>query len=120
MFIYYKINIYLAEWETEAGEFIALTSKSYMAKDDTSGDEKRGTKGIPHSIKVSMDNFRDILYQEHAERDTISIDSLQLNRDKQMCRTNMTKQGLSDIFVKLAVASDKITCSPIKLNDQFI
>ena len=91
-----------------------------MAKDDTSGDKKRGTKGIPHSVKVSMDNFRDILYQKHIERHTISIDSLRLNQNKQMCRTSMTKQGLSDIFVKFPIASDKITCSPLKLNGQYI
>ena len=88
--------------------------------DFASGSEKRGTKGIPHSIPIAMDNFRDILYQNHIERHTGSSDSLQLNKQKQMCRTTMLKQGLSDIFVKLSVGFDRVTCSPLKLNNQYL
>ena len=91
-----------------------------MAKDNSSGDEKRGTKGIPHSIRIDIENFRDILYQNRVERHTITFDSLQLNKNKEMCRTQMCKQGLSDVFVKLAVDHDRVTCSPLKHNGQYI
>ena len=91
-----------------------------MAVDAKSGTEKRGTKGIPHTIALTMDAFREVLYQTKDDRHKITINSLMLNRNKAMCRTTMLKQGLSDIFVKLAVASDKITCSPIIANGEYI
>ena len=91
-----------------------------MAHDYATGDEKRGTKGIPHSIPILMDHFRSVLYQTCDERHTVSYNTLSLNKEKSMCRTAMFKQGLSDIFMKLAVSPDRVTCSPIKVNDEYI
>ena len=44
----------------------------------------------------------------------VTIRSLRLNRDKQMSRFTLRKRGLSDIFLKFDVASDGITCSPLR------
>ena len=110
----------LVEWSTTNGELVALAAKSYMGFDYDAGVSKRGTKGIPHSIKMEMQYFRQVLYQTNEDHHIVSINSLRLNRDRVMCRTNCVKQGLSDIFIKLAVDTDKITCLPLKLNHELI
>ena len=64
-----------------------------MAHDNGSGNEKRGTKGIPHSIPIEMNHFRDVLYQTTDEMHTVTYNSLTLNKQKQMCRTSMFKKA---------------------------
>ena len=91
-----------------------------MAHDYSTGDKKRGTKGIPHSIPLHLEHFRAVLYKTSEENHTVSFNSLTLNKQKSMCRTLMFKQGLSDIFIKLAVADDRISCSPLKVDDEYI
>ena len=117
-----KINLLyiLAEWETSDGELVALAAKSYLGLDYASGTAKIGTKGIPHSVQIKMQYFRDILYQTSEDRHMVSLNSLRLNKDKIMCRTNCVKQGLTDIFIKLSVENDKISCTPLKINGEFI
>ena len=114
------IFLILVEWSTTNGELVALAAKSYMGFDYDTGVSKRATKGIPHSIQMQLQHFRDVLYQTNEDRHIVDINSLRLNKEKIMCRTNCVKQGLSDIFIKLAVDSDKITCLPLKVKQELI
>ena len=70
-----------------------------------------------------MDNYRQILYQTDLddEKHTVSIRSLQLDKKRQMRTTELLKRGLSDIFYKFHVGTDKITCTPIvDVNQKYI
>jgi len=50
----------------------------------------------------------------------VDIQCLRVTRDKKMARLNITKRGLNDIFCKMHVASDKVTCTPLTLNGEFL
>ena len=93
-----------------------MSPKCYFAiNNDDDNDRtkyKRGSKGIPHSHELTMTEFVGRLYG--SESHFVTIRSLRLNRDKQMSRFTLRKRGLSDIFLKFDVASDGITCSPLR------
>jgi len=46
--------------------------------------------------------------------------SLRLTRDKKMARYSTEKTGLTDLFYKLRVADDAITCTPLELNGSLL
>ena len=81
---------------------------------------KRSTKGIPHSKNYEMESFISTLLNPTQKKDFVHFESLRLNKEKQMSRKQITKIGLSDIFIKMQVSDDIITCSPLKLNGQFL
>jgi hypothetical protein len=107
------IIFYLVEWETDNGCFIALGNKMYQCYCDTKKEYKKSTKGVPHSNQFEMNLFRDVLLDESTPRQTVEINSLRLNKNKQISRISTTKTSLSDIFIKMRVSEDKITCSPL-------
>ena len=92
----------------------------FSGYDDESETFKRSTKGIPHGVKYQMEQFIQVLFNENISQDRIEINSLRLNRDKQMSRMKIYKVGLSDIFIKMQVADDKISCSPLKKDNKYI
>ena len=63
-----------------------------------------------------MDHFRDILLNKEVDRSKVQIRNLRLNSDRKMCRMTTDKKSLSDIFVKMAVQSDKTTCLPLSVD----
>ena len=67
-----------------------------------------------------MDQFLSVLLDEDLPQDKIEINSIRLNRNKQMSRMKITKVGLSDIFIKMQVSDDKISCSPLKVNNSYV
>ena len=80
------INILiLFQWSNTNGKLVALTAKSYMCFDYDIGVCKPATKGIPHSIQMQMQHFRDIEYQTNEDRHIVDINSLRLNKKKIMC-----------------------------------
>lgn len=79
-------------------------------------DVKEAKKGIPHACKLDLRDFKETLYGDDKQKHTVEVRSLKLNIDKKMTRTTLRKYGLTDIHVKLAVQSDRITCEPIKEN----
>ena len=81
---------------------------------------KRSTKGIPHSTNYKMEAFLSTLLNPTENQDLVHFESLRLNRDKQMARKEITKVGLSDIFTKMTVNDDKITCTPLKRDGKFL
>ena len=108
----------LAEFEFSCGRFIALGCKSYTGYNAVTGESKRGTKGVPHKIPLELKQFRDCLYQKKKHR--IRIQTLQKDVNHQMSRFSREKIGLTDFYVKHFVAADKISCSPIRINNKLI
>jgi hypothetical protein len=101
----------------DRGEFIALNPKCYYALDATSG-VKRSSKGVPHNIDLTLQNYKDVLYKNTSH--SVTTHQLRTNTKKQMIHAVGEKIALTDIFVKMHIAQDKITCSPIKINNKYI
>ena len=87
----------------------------YMCYDAGSDNEKRSTKGIPHSTRIDLNQFKSCLLNQ-AEQHRFETCNLRLDKNKQMARVKTTKNGLSDIFLKMQVSCDRVTCRPIRLN----
>ena len=113
-----KSNQYLGEFQFTNGTFVALGPKSYFSLDEDSQDVKMGSKGIPHSARLTMNMYLETLYGKGSHY--VEMRSLRLNRKRQMTRTTGTKRGLSDIFLKYRVADDGITCSPLMKNNEYL
>jgi len=110
----------LVEWECSNGTFIALTNKMYQAYDFEHDELKKSTKGIPHSNDFPMDIFQSVLLDQNFPRQTVQINSLRRNQDKEMARMVIEKTSLSDVFVKMQVSDDKVSCTPLKLNGEYV
>ena len=98
---------------------MALGCKSYFSVNLDTENSKRSSKGIPHSIKLTMDEYRDKLFNS-SKPHTVEMQSLRLNTDKKMARFKLIKKGLSDLFYKMSVDADKITCTPVKINNVYL
>ena len=81
---------------------------------------KEAKKGIPYSFKLVMDDFKQTLYGDTTYQHKVIVKSLKLNTAKQMTRTTMRKNGLSDIHIKLQTSDDRITCTPLKINGEYL
>ena len=88
---------------------------AYNADDKST---KSGTKGIPHYVNLSLDAFLSKLY-DHGDH-KVTLTSLRLDNQRRMSKITQIKKGLSDLFCKFHIENDQITCTPIKLNDQFL
>ena len=77
-----------------------------------------GSKGVPHSANLELDMYLRRLYM--GESFYVELESLRLNKHKEMARIVTSKNCLSDLFVKFHVAHDKVTCSPLKLNGEYL
>ena len=102
--------------EFSSGEFIALSPKCYFAKSDD-GVVKMGTKGLPHRVAVTLENFRQRLYDGtpfYVELQTLT------RRNNVMSRVKTTKNSLCRTFVKFPVHSDAITCTPLQKGNIYL
>ena len=88
--------------------------QAYCADKD---EVKKSTKGVAHSNRFSMDIFQSVLLDESTPVQKVKIQSLRLNKDKEISRISTEKRSLSDIFVKMRVLPDKITCEPLTKDD---
>ena len=86
----------------------------YQGYDPERDNIKKSTKGVPTRNKFKMKLFQSVLLDEQTPRQKVTINSLRLNRNKEMTRMRMEKSSLSDVFVKLQVLADKITCTPLR------
>ena len=112
-------NVILGEFSFQNGEYVALGCKSYYAVNLDTELSKRSSKGIPHSIDLTMSQYREQLFNP-TQPHQIEMHSLRLNKDKKMARFKFNKRGLSDLFYKLAVQPDKITCNPLTVNNSYL
>lgn len=67
-----------------------------------------------------MNEFKECLYGSGDFIHTVEVNSLRLDKDKRMTRTRLRKRGLTDIHIKLGVQPDKITCEPLRKNDNYL
>lgn len=100
------------------GRFIALSPKAYYCFNEDTGEVKFGSKGVPKSCNLTLATYLECLYGLESHK--IEMQTLRLNREKQMSRIKMRKRGLSDIAVKFFVDDDKITCRPLKKNKKYV
>ena len=66
--------------------------------------------------EFSQSLFEDVLFNR-VERQTIQLDTLRKDPNKKIIRTSTEKSSLSDIFVKMRVAPDGVSCSPLLTAD---
>ena len=60
-----------------------------------------------------MDTFLSVLLDPTFPIQQVEINSLRLNKNKEMSRMKTLKNSLSDIFLKMRVHSDAVTCEPL-------
>ena len=114
------LTLYISvEWESDDGQFIALGCKMYQCKGQSDEKPKKSTKGVPHKEVFDQETFEGVLFNRLG-RQTCTINSLRKDRDKRMTRTSVEKTSLSDIFVKMMVQSDAVTCKPLMKNGKHI
>ena len=67
-----------------------------------------------------MDNllYKDILFNDAVH--SVAYDQLRLKNDKQMSHATLKKSGLSNFHVKTAVHNDKVTCTPLMEDGEYI
>ena len=92
----------------------------YQGLDYDSEEIKRSTKGVPHRHQFMINEWKNMLLNENAERTRVEINGLRLNKDKKMCRYKMLRKSLSDIHLKTNVLSDKITCTPLRIDGKYL
>ena len=108
------------EFITRNGEMVALCPKSYFAHEFENNLTKRSSKGIPARIELDGDLHRNTLYNTISEPNRFTFENLKLSKNKIMQRSSLDKKGLTDLYFKLCVGNDKISCSPLKLDGQYI
>ena len=111
----------LAEWETRDGTFVALGNKMYQGFDNATNTIKKSTKGLPHVNSFAMETLLGALLDESFPRQQVTINSLRLNRvNKEMSRMKCHRSALSDVFLKMQVQSDKVSCTQLMQNNEYL
>ena len=105
------------EFSLSRGHFIGLSPKCYFCYNSDDLKTKLGTKGVPHYHNLQLSNFLDKLYGQKDLK--IQLRSLRLLGGA-MSRTVQDKRALSDLFSKYHVSFDGITCTPLKLNNEYL
>ena len=88
-----------------------MAPKSYFAFDEATGDEKRSSKGVQKSYRLSYKDYKDVLYDNRVAKATNT--SIRIFRG-QMSTVTMEKAGLQNKLIKAYVHDDKTTVSPFK------
>ena len=109
--------IFLVEFSLEKGHFIALSPKCYMAHDTSTNTKKLGTKGVPHSSNLQVQQFLDKLYDHKSTY--VPVRGFR-TKNELFVRMTQQKAALSDLYAKLRVADDKISCSPLIENNEYL
>ena len=110
------INFLLAEWSTSNGALVCLTNKMYFGFDCESNEEKRSTKGVSHDQIVTLDEFIACLENRITGTNRFTMRNLRTVNDHTVKRISTEKTVLSDLFIKLRVLADRITCEPLTQN----
>ena len=105
------------EFGFENGEFVALAPKSYFSIDYDDTKVKKGSKGIPKDTKLDMESYLQVLFANNSHY--VDMRTLQL-KNGEMSRIYIRKKGLSDIFYKYQVSEDKISCTPLRLDNHYL
>ena len=87
-----QILYFVEEFSFRKGTFCALAPKTYCAYNSEDQTNKIGTKGIPHSLNLSLQAFLSKLYGQQAH--TVKLTSLRLDNENRMSRITQIKKGL--------------------------
>ena len=112
----YKTNS--GEFQFLKGRFVALGPKTYFSINLETRDVKMGSKGIPHTEALLLEDYLKMLYTNDSHY--VTLRSLRLNRNREMARTTLQKRGLSNIFFKFPLENDSITCTPLTRNNEYL
>lgn len=88
-----------------------------MAHDTGNGEKKMGTKGVPHSSDLQMHQFLAKLYDHKSTQ--VPVRGFRMKNDA-LVRMTQHKSALSDLYCKLRVADDKISCSSLTTNNKYM
>ena len=92
----------------------------YQGFDNATNTIKKSTKGLPHVNSFEMETWLGALLDESFPRQQVIIDSLRLNSRKEMSRMKCHRSALSDIFLKMQVQNDKVSCTPLMQNNKYL
>ena len=107
------------EFDISKGIFCALSPKTYFVEDDEDLNYKRSSKGIPAKVKLTSQRYIDVLLNNR--EDHVTFESLRKDRkNNKMTHTNLTKKGLSNVCLKVFVAEDGVTCSPLQKENVYL
>ena len=105
------------EFSLEEGHFVALSPKCYMAHDTSKNTKKLGTKDVPHSSNLQIQQFLDKLYDHKSAH--VPVRGFRM-KNESLVRMTQFKSALSDLYAKFRVADDKISCSPLTVNNEYM
>ena len=94
--------------------FSSAGPKSYYAIDHNNDKFKRSSKGVQHRIKLTYDEFKDVVYK--SRRIEVENPGIRLKNGK-MSTICQTKTGMRNVFVKSYVEKDCISLRPF---DKFL
>ena len=131
------------EFITVNGTYIGLAPKSYIiTNDDDTENVKRANKGIyfehiqmncvniflqpfnyhnsgvPSDIQLSLETFKRALFNKEAPK--VEVNSLLLNRQKEMTRVKFQKIGLTDVSLKYFIHEDLISGTPFQKDGKYL
>ena len=113
-----KFKTNSGEFQFLKGRFVALGPKTYFSINLETRDVKMGSKGIPHTEALLLEDYLKMLYTNDSHY--VTLRSLRLNRNREMARTTLQKRGLSNIFFKFPLGDDGITCTPLTRNNEYL
>jgi len=88
----------------------------YYGFDYDSNEAKRSTKGVSHDQEVKLEEFIACLQNQIVGSNRFTMRNLRTFNDFTVKRISTEKVILSDLFIKLRVLADRITCEPLTLN----
>ncbi|CAG5090016.1 Oidioi.mRNA.OKI2018_I69.PAR.g12434.t1.cds [Oikopleura dioica] len=105
-----------SEWETDSGALVCLGNKMYFGYDPKNDKVKRSTKGVPHNQELKLQEFLDCLYGNIETNNRFTLRTLRPTTNNVVKRVSTEKVLLSNLFVKMRVMDDGITCEPLTLD----
>ena len=92
----------------------------YFGYDEEEKTWKRSTKGVPHNHELKLQEFLDCLNESVNTSNTCQVRMLRSTTDNIVKRVSIEKKVLSNIFVKLRVMMDGVTCEPLTLDGEIL
>ena len=74
--------------------------------------------GVPRQVELTEKAYKECLF--NSEIAMVPFNALMINSYKQMTRISAVKRGLADANVKTKVHSDRVTCTPLMKDGNFI
>lgn len=76
------------------------------------------SKGIPPKLDLNNFLYKYVLFNDAPH--FVSFDQLRLDNKKQMSHATLNKKGLSNLHIKTFVQQDKVTCTPLMVDGEYV